>query len=202
MTHAEQMRQWRKNNPEKLGAINRRFYLKHKLHILARNKKWLGEQPNYEKNRSRRRRTENPLLIQSYQRKYRAAHREKLRAANRLYGATHRKERTQRALYRYHKNLAVSRATSVRAAQIRRARMLGVYCDFTDEQWQTMKSSYGRRCAYCGCEKKLTMDHVVPVSRGGNHTASNIVPACLSCNSRKKTKIWRPFYPGESVMAA
>jgi len=44
-------------------------------------------------------------------------------------------------------------------------------------------------CHYCGLEFKpdeLTMDHVVPIARGGNSTKGNVVPACKDCNNRKK----------------
>ena len=44
-------------------------------------------------------------------------------------------------------------------------------------------------CAYCGsafAPAELTMDHVVPVARGGRSTRGNVVPACKECNNRKK----------------
>ncbi len=44
-------------------------------------------------------------------------------------------------------------------------------------------------CAYCGnkfAAKELTMDHVVPVARGGRSTRGNVVPACKACNNEKK----------------
>lgn len=41
------------------------------------------------------------------------------------------------------------------------------------------------QCQYCGARKKLTIDHVVPRSRGGKHTWDNVVIACESCNTRK-----------------
>lgn len=40
-------------------------------------------------------------------------------------------------------------------------------------------------CQYCGSTKKLTLDHVLPRSRGGAHTWDNVVAACESCNSTK-----------------
>ena len=44
-------------------------------------------------------------------------------------------------------------------------------------------------CHYCGKKFKpdeLSMDHVVPVSRGGRSVKGNIVPCCKECNNRKK----------------
>lgn len=40
-------------------------------------------------------------------------------------------------------------------------------------------------CQYCGSSKRLTLDHVIPRSKGGKHTWDNVVIACESCNSRK-----------------
>jgi 5-methylcytosine-specific restriction endonuclease McrA len=41
------------------------------------------------------------------------------------------------------------------------------------------------RCQYCGERRRLTMDHVHPVSKGGLHCWTNVVAACDSCNNRK-----------------
>lgn len=46
-------------------------------------------------------------------------------------------------------------------------------------------------CQYCMknfSEKELTLDHVIPVSRGGKKTWDNIVTACKSCNQKKANK--------------
>ena len=41
-------------------------------------------------------------------------------------------------------------------------------------------------CQYCGKEgKQLTLDHIIPRYRGGQHTWENVVSACVSCNRRK-----------------
>ncbi|GAB4343970.1 MAG: HNH endonuclease [Flammeovirgaceae bacterium] len=41
------------------------------------------------------------------------------------------------------------------------------------------------QCVYCGSNEDLTLDHVLPRSRGGTSTWSNLVTACRSCNSKK-----------------
>jgi 5-methylcytosine-specific restriction endonuclease McrA len=63
----------------------------------------------------------------------------------------------------------------------------------TAKQERQLKEEYSHRCAYCGKQKPLALDHVVPLSRGGAHDISNVVPACKSCNSSKHNKsllIW------------
>ena len=55
-------------------------------------------------------------------------------------------------------------------------------------QWWKRKCSEGR-CFYCGdsvLPKDLTMDHIIPIIRGGRSTKGNVVPACKECNNKKK----------------
>lgn len=54
--------------------------------------------------------------------------------------------------------------------------------------WWKNKLSKGQ-CYYCGKKvspKELTMDHVIPLIRGGKSNKGNIVPCCKDCNNRKK----------------
>lgn len=44
-------------------------------------------------------------------------------------------------------------------------------------------------CAYCNSTKDLTLDHVIPKSKGGLNTWTNLVTACFKCNSRKGDKL-------------
>ena len=61
--------------------------------------------------------------------------------------------------------------------------------DFTLAQWAMLKERYNFSCAYCGERVPvLTQDHVLALSRGGNHTAANIVPACRRCNASKNDR--------------
>jgi 5-methylcytosine-specific restriction endonuclease McrA len=57
--------------------------------------------------------------------------------------------------------------------------------------WWKRKISSGK-CHYCGSvvgPDKLTMDHVVPLARGGKSTKNNLVAACKECNNRKKDSL-------------
>ena len=47
---------------------------------------------------------------------------------------------------------------------------------------------YNSNCFYCGASENITMDHVIPLSRGGKHSIGNIVPACGKCNYSKNDK--------------
>lgn len=43
----------------------------------------------------------------------------------------------------------------------------------------------GKKCQYCGASRNLTIDHVLPKSRGGKDTWENLVTACDGCNVDK-----------------
>jgi hypothetical protein len=45
------------------------------------------------------------------------------------------------------------------------------------------------RCAVCGSRERLEFDHIVPVSRGGSHTARNLELLCERCNRQKGARI-------------
>jgi CRISPR/Cas system Type II protein with McrA/HNH and RuvC-like nuclease domain len=46
----------------------------------------------------------------------------------------------------------------------------------------------GHECVYCGSKKDLTLDHVLPKSRGGGNDWNNLVTSCMKCNRRKADK--------------
>ena len=55
-------------------------------------------------------------------------------------------------------------------------------------QWWKRKCAEGK-CYFCDTQfkpKDRTMDHIVPIIRGGKSTKGNVVPACKECNNKKK----------------
>lgn len=60
--------------------------------------------------------------------------------------------------------------------------------DLRKTQWWKRKCAAGK-CYYCGRKtlpKELTMDHIVPIIRGGKSAKNNLVTACKECNNKKK----------------
>ena len=73
-----------------------------------------------------------------------------------------------------------------RIARLRRVGGIGV----TKQNWLSVIESQRGMCWWCAQEKPLHMDHVIPISKGGEHSPNNIIGACHSCNSRKRNRIW------------
>lgn len=69
---------------------------------------------------------------------------------------------------------------------ISRAQKAEVRADATTNQLIRILAKQKGRCCYCHCiTDDLTLEHIVPISKGGSHTAENIAFACLCCNERK-----------------
>ena len=63
--------------------------------------------------------------------------------------------------------------------------------DLRKSRWWQQKTASGK-CYFCGKKtsfKNLTMDHLVPLSRGGRSTKDNLVPCCKNCNNKKKSML-------------
>jgi hypothetical protein len=53
---------------------------------------------------------------------------------------------------------------------------------------------YSSACVSCGSTQEITLDHIIPISRGGRHAIGNLQPMCQRCNSSKGDKLmveWR-----------
>ena len=70
----------------------------------------------------------------------------------------------------------------------RRARLLAAEGEVTAEEFADLCLMYEGKCLACGRDDvRMTMDHVIPLCKGGSNTIDNIQPLCMPCNSRKHT---------------
>ncbi len=78
-----------------------------------------------------------------------------------------------------------------------RAREKSKARDLRNSQWWKNRVAEGK-CHHCGIAvhpSELTMDHLLPISRGGKSVRSNVVPSCKKCNSERKN-----FMPAELIL--
>ncbi len=72
--------------------------------------------------------------------------------------------------------------------QVRRARHNNATGAYSLGEWLALKRAYLYTCPACARTEpdiKLTVDHIVPLSRGGSNFISNIQPLCSDCNTKK-----------------
>ena len=65
---------------------------------------------------------------------------------------------------------------------------------FTKAEWYGLCARYKFRCLCCGKKRPLTIDHIVPLSKGGSNGIENLQPLCKPCNQKKFTHVidYRP----------
>ncbi len=97
-------------------------------------------------------------------------------------------------------SIALSIASGV--ARLREIRQRGVateYVDpilvFTRDRWRCQLCGRSTPTSLCGKQKSCspTVDHIVPIARGGAHSYQNVQCACLRCNVRKQARIKGQF---------
>lgn len=110
---------------------------------------------------------------------------DKRKAASEKWYRTHKAIAKERADAYRRKHPHISRTVKAR----RRTRETKAGGSFTVVEWLALCMKYSSRCLCCGRRRKLTADHVIPVSKGGSSNIGNIQPLCKSCNSTKGTKV-------------
>jgi len=127
----------------------------------------------------------NPEKIKEYMRDYVQANKEKLykKSASRdRENPVAKKKRSEK--YRKKNKASIAVLRRMRKKQL-------VVGDLTTEQWSSVLEKYNYTCLCCGKKEPeilITLDHIVPLSKGGEHTLSNVQPLCKSCNSSKNVK--------------
>lgn len=63
---------------------------------------------------------------------------------------------------------------------------------------QKIREEWNHQCAYCGSKDNLTIDHIVPRSRGGTDFTKNVVCCCNSCNHDKSHHDWEEWFTNQN----
>lgn len=122
-----------------------------------------------------------------YGKKYREKNKEKLNKWKREYYKNNGHLRKE-----YYEN---NKEKVLLNGHIRRARLKKLEAGFSLEQWVKCKEYFNQECCYCGRRDELEREHFIPVTKSGEFTKNNILPACKSCNSSKNDRDFFEWYP-------
>lgn len=74
--------------------------------------------------------------------------------------------------------------------------------DTSDHEYKRHKNYIfqrdGYQCVYCGSTSRLSLDHILPLSRGGSNDPDNLATACLTCNLSKSDRTPEEWKGGQS----
>lgn len=134
------------------------------------------------------RRLENPATV-NRERVYRKVNRD-----NRLASIKKRRQKNpeawQKEKLKYNKSASARSSRRLVKAKRRAQKKASSVSAFTAADWRACLEAFANACAYCGegLGGSPTMDHFVPLSKGGAHGIHNIMPACRRCNTRKSAR--------------
>lgn len=162
-------------------------------------------------------RRDNSAILKAKDSAYQKLNRKRLSTRSRSYAAAHPEQRCE-TQHKYNvsnkgrtamRNWArtIGKLPEHRAKRIAsdaRRRALETTSALPDANIAIEKISTSRhRCYYCGIKierKKLHIDHLNPLARGGAHAAYNLVPACQTCNLTKGKKEPNRFVVGQQLL--
>lgn len=186
----------------------REYYLKHRESIIEQSRVY---------------RSLNAEKVKIEAREYYLNHKDLSFARSRVYRKLHAEKLNNKAREKYHNNIEVMRERS----RIRMNRTFKIKYAENPEYYRNLDRKYRARknlahtvscskeqrlerfaefdnqCAYCGTDKKITLDHFLPLRWGGSCCLGNYLPACHSCNASKRDRdpgIWfksQRFYSKE-----
>jgi len=175
-----------------------------KVCVKSRQAKYHAENRDRIAKRKAKYHAENKEKVREYKAKYRSKNKDRIAKYNSEYydtnkeackirDAAYRSENRDRIAKRKARYRAENKEKNRSNQHRRRARTANAQGDHTAEQLQARFDYHGNKCVYCDSTENLHADHQIPLSRGGTNFASNMVPACASCNLSKGAKTPEEF---------
>jgi len=189
-------------NPEKARAYQSAWARRHPEVTRRRHLRWAERNREYLNRYWKEYRERNRQVLRERDRARRAAlGREEMRRRWRRWGRS-QSERGYHAAYRarnrkrismYQSEWRANNSGRLTETQRRRYKRM-IESTRVDKVSRTdLIQAHGSGCYLCDdplSRATLTMDHVIPLARGGEHTLNNLRPCCGRCNSRKGARLW------------
>jgi 5-methylcytosine-specific restriction endonuclease McrA len=143
---------------------------------------------------SARWRAEHPAAERETKARYYADHRAAASVRNANWRAKNRSALIQAKAKYQAEHPDLSRTSRRRRRALERTNAIGAV---TATDVRAILAENGGRCVYCDKRPATTLDHRVPLSRGGAHAVFNLAGACQPCNSSKGSKLVAEWKRGE-----
>lgn len=114
------------------------------------------------------------------------------RSKKRRYNCKYYRDNQEREAKRYREYVKSNPAVILDKNRRYRGNRAGADGEHTQEEFHEVCERFGWACLRCGVshlDSPLTVDHVIPLSKGGSDSILNVQPLCLSCNSAKKDRV-------------
>lgn len=168
------------------------IYCSRRCNMLVQTRKYYRRNADYLRPRARVRVREayraDPEKHRKSGRESHMRHKEKRNAAARKYRLEHLERWTEinRAAGRRYSRTEKGKIAGANARAKRRSYNAG---KIDLAAWKRKVRSSGGRCVFCKSQDKITIDHIIPLSKGGTNDIRNLQPLCNRCNAGKCAKI-------------
>jgi len=172
---AKNRKQYRLDNIEKFTEKDKQYRDRNHDAVVARKKRYSIANKEVIAIKQRKYHLENGDTLREKMREYYRNNKEYFAIASKQWRTDHPEEQ---------------RVTNER----RRSRVRNLPHTFTTNQWKEVREYFSNKCVFCDSEEPLAMEHLIPVKKLGEFTRDNIVCACKSCNSGKRTQEWKTWF--------
>ena len=197
---SEYDKQYRKKNKENIQQLKKQLYKENAEYYQEYNKQYYQENKEYFKQYRKQYRQENAEYHNEYMKQWRKENRKHINQYSRQYYQEN-KEHYREYFKQYRQENKERRRQHFQTYQARKRTLPHT---LTLEQWEKIKNDFNNECAYCGqseqehkeeFNEQLHQEHFIPLSKGGEYTHNNIIPACRNCNSSKNNTDFFEWYP-------
>lgn len=196
-------REYQQKNQAKLLAAHREYWQRNREKLLENKKNYWQQNRERLSAKKKEYATQYRERFREYHQAYRQSYyqhnRDRIRAWHQEYGKQNRSVLRERL--KDWRRTPRGRFSQAQESRKRRIRLKSCHrSSYTLDQVQGLYQAFEHSCTYCGSIEKLTLDHFLPISKGGSDCLGNLIPACGQCNSSKYNKdplMWyksQPFY--------
>ncbi len=178
---------YRKEHPNIVSMKAKIYYLKHKDDVLERSRVYRINNSAIISECSRNYRLKNIDRLN----KYYEENKERISIRGKKYRLNN-KDKINEQRREYYKNNKEKVCNKVHRHN---AKKKSLPHTLTTKQWKEIKFKFNNSCAYCGGGYSMTQDHFIPLSKDGEYTRDNIIPACKKCNCSKNDNNPFTWYP-------